>query len=182
MPKTDLLTSAIDLMASVGNAHHHASQRTHGDDREWPIWYAEYLQQPLSQLLNVAFTQSQLIHCLINTERERTAMQTNTTWTEFYAQHFVECFAAADAPGEDTLILYHTEHCPFCRLVRQAIDRLGIEVELRDVGENRRDYDALVAARKRGTVPVLRIIGADGEERWMPESHDIVRYLEQTYA
>jgi glutaredoxin 2 len=29
---------------------------------------------------------------------------------------------------------------------------------------------------------VLRIIGADGEERWMPESADIVRYLQATYG
>ncbi len=32
------------------------------------------------------------------------------------------------------------------------------------------------------TVPVLRITSPDGEQRWLRESADIVRYLQQTYA
>jgi glutathione S-transferase len=63
-----------------------------------------------------------------------------------------------------------------------VIDRLGIDVELRDIFENRTYLKELKEARGRRTVPVLRITGASGEERWMPESADIVRYLEATYG
>ena len=40
--------------------------------------------------------------------------------------------------------------------------------------------DELIEARERATVPELRITSPNGEERWMPESRDIVRYLEKT--
>ena len=42
--------------------------------------------------------------------------------------------------------------------------------------------DELIESRGRATVPVLRITSPNGEERWMPESPDIVRYLETTVA
>ncbi len=76
-------------------------------------------------------------------------------------------------------MLYHSETCPFCAIVRAAIDRLGLVVELREIFEDPVYRDELVEARGRATVPVLRIISPVGEERWMPESRDIVRYLEK---
>lgn len=71
----------------------------------------------------------------------------------------------------------------FCQLDnRSAIDRLGVDVELRDIFESPEYRDELIKARGRATVPVLRITSPDGEERWMPESRDIVRYLETTFG
>ena len=64
--------------------------------------------------------------------------------------------------------------------VRGAITKLGLDVELRDIRMDPRHRADLVAARGRTTVPVLRIETAAGDE-WMPESRDIVRYL-QTLA
>jgi glutathione S-transferase len=66
--------------------------------------------------------------------------------------------------------------------VRSVIDELGLDVELRDIYGNTKHLDELREARGRTTVPVLRITGADGEDRWMPESTDIVRYLQTTYG
>ncbi len=79
-------------------------------------------------------------------------------------------------------MLYHFDACPFCGMVRAGIERLGVEVELRDIHENPLHRDDLIAARGRATVPVLRITSPNGEERWMPESRDIVRYLKTTVA
>lgn len=79
------------------------------------------------------------------------------------------------------LALYHYDSCPYCRRVRSAIDRLGLTVELRDIDEDPVHLRALIEARGRRTVPVLRIEGADGAT-WMPESADIVRYLEQRFG
>jgi glutaredoxin 2 len=66
--------------------------------------------------------------------------------------------------------------------VLRAIDTLRLDVELRNIYEDRKYLDQLRAVRGRTTVPVLRITSADGEERWMPESADIVRYLQATYG
>jgi len=88
----------------------------------------------------------------------------------------------SQTPGDDQLALYHFEGCGYCYRVRDVIDELGIEVELRDIFENRDWFDELVEARGRRTVPVLRITSADGEEHWMPESRDIIRYLRATYS
>ena len=40
----------------------------------------------------------------------------------------------------------------------------------------------IAAALGRGTVPVLRIEGDDGEVEWLPESAEIVRYLEAHFG
>ena len=109
---------------------------------------------------------------------EHAARDPDATWPEFYAAQFVERYAASLAPEKDRLVLYHSSTCPFCKYVTAAIARLGIEVELREIYADTRYRDELLAARGRGTVPVLRIIPPDGNERWMPESRDIVRYLE----
>lgn len=79
------------------------------------------------------------------------------------------------------LALYHYDSCPYCAKVRRALQRLGVEVELRDVLEQDEHMDALVEARGRRTVPVLRIQKAGGDE-WMPESDDIVAYLQKRFG
>lgn len=84
-------------------------------------------------------------------------------------------------PGEK-LALYHYVGCPFCTIARGPIERLGIDVELRDISKDLKHRSDLINARGRATVPVLRITAPNGGERWMPESTDIVHYLETTFA
>jgi glutaredoxin 2 len=66
--------------------------------------------------------------------------------------------------------------------VLRAIDTLRLDVELRNIYENRDYLNELRQVRGRTTVPVLRVTSPDGEDRWMPESADIVRYLQATYG
>jgi glutaredoxin 2 len=80
------------------------------------------------------------------------------------------------------LALYYSEGCPFCVRVLRAIDALNIDVEPRNIYEDPAHLEELRAARSRTTVPVLRITSTDGEDRWMPESADIVRYLQASYG
>jgi glutaredoxin 2 len=80
-----------------------------------------------------------------------------------------------------TLSLYHFEGCPFCARVRAAIDRLGLDVELRDIQREPARRLELVEGTGRQTVPCLRIERSSGTE-WMHESLDIVRFLETEIA
>ena len=80
------------------------------------------------------------------------------------------------------LSLYHFDGCPYCGRVRDAMARLDLEIELRDI-QTRPDYrQELVAATGKQMVPCLRIEQSGGAARWMHESADIVRYLEREVA
>lgn len=175
---TELRERLVELFRETGHAHHEAFASTDGADPDWPIWYAEHLQTSLEAALRVSFTRSQLIYCLMNADFEHAARAPETDWLGFYAGHFIERFGRSAAPAKDKLALYYSRSCPFCRFVTDAIDRLGLDIELREIFDEPRYRDQLVAARQRATVPVLKITSPDGDERWMPESRDIVHYLE----
>ena len=174
----ELQSNLTELFLDAGRAHHTAFAATDGADPEWPIWYAEFLQEPLTLALDTPFTKSQLIYCVMDADFEHRARAPESNWPGYYADQFIERYASSPTPAKDKLALYHSETCPYCALVRSAIDRLGLDIELREIYEDAEYRNELVDARGRATVPVLRITSPDGEERWMPESQDIVRYLE----
>ena len=179
---TDLRDNIGKLLMDTGHAHHKAFEVTDGADPDWPIWYAEYSKDTFADKFGMNFTKSQLIYCLMNADFEHEARAPDIEWPEFYASEIVERYAASETPAEDKLALYQFNGCPYCSMVRSAIDQLGIDVELRDIFQDSQYRDDLVKARGRATVPVLRIVSPDGEDRWMPESRDIVNYLQKTYA
>jgi glutaredoxin len=170
------------LLTETGEAHHEAFASTNGEDPDWPIWYADYLRDRLADRFGMAFTRSKLIYCLMRADFEHRTRAADSDWTRFYADEMVQCYAPSDNPAEDRLALYYYDGCAFCALVRSEIQDLGLDVELRNIFDDAAYRDELVAARGRTTVPVLRITSADGEERWMPESRDIVAYLQETYG
>ena len=174
----ELRIKLVELLTEAEGAHRAAFEAAGKTDPDWPIWYADYLQEPLAERLEMPLHKSQLIYCLMDADFDHQARSPDSDWTEFYADRFMERCAPSETAAEDTLALYHFDSCPFCQMVRSAIDDLGLEVELRDVFENASYRDELVEARGRPTVPVLRITSPDGEDRWMPESRDIVHYLE----
>ena len=170
------------LLQKAGHAHHAAFAATDGVDPDWSIWYADYLKEPFAERFDMDFQKSQLIYCLMDADYEHQARSPDSDWPEYYANEIIERYAPSDSLGEDKLALYHYNGCPFCSMVKSVIDRLGIDVELRDIFEISQHRDDLIEARGRATVPVLRIVSPSGEDRWMPESRDIARYLETTFA
>lgn len=172
----------VALLVETGQAHHKAFEATDGADQDWSIWYAGFMQDKLADRFGMVFSKSKLIYCLMRADIEHQARAPDSEWAEFYANEMVQCYAPSESPAKDTLALYLYEGCPFCIMVLSAIEQLGIDVELRNIFDNPEFRDELVAARGRTTVPVLRITGSGGEERWMPESRDIVSYLQQTYG
>lgn len=83
---------------------------------------------------------------------------------------------------DEMLSLYYFEGCPFCSRVLTAASRLGVDLELRDILSDPGLRRELLRATGRQTVPVLRIEDSSGGVRWMPESADIVTYLEERFG
>lgn len=84
--------------------------------------------------------------------------------------------------NDSRLALYQYDGCPYCMRVRSVMDALGVEIELRDTLYDGDNIAELVEATGRRTVPVLRIEEPDGEVSWLPESADIIRYLQQRFG
>ena len=82
----------------------------------------------------------------------------------------------------ERLSLYITRYCPFCIYVVRSIKQLGVDIELRDINKDSAARADLIKARNRQTVPVLRISNEGEPDTWMPESADIVRWLNAQYA
>jgi glutathione S-transferase len=82
----------------------------------------------------------------------------------------------------DDLWLYTSGYCPYCWLVRRTLSELGVRIAERDIGTDSSHRNQLLAATGRMTVPVLRIKQADGADRWLPESRDIIRYLKARFG
>ena len=79
------------------------------------------------------------------------------------------------------LALYQLYACPFCVKTRRAMHRLNITIDLRDIGKQSSYRQELEQQGGRVKVPCLRI-EEKGEVRWLYESDDIIRYLDQRCA
>jgi len=78
------------------------------------------------------------------------------------------------------LELYELEGCPYCAKVKKKLDELGLEYESHMVPRSHSDRTEVEAVSGQTGVPVL----VDNEHgiEGMPESDDIVAYLEKTYG
>ena len=79
---SDKITAIADLLVLAGKAHHQAYIETDGDDPEWPIWYASYLQKPLNSTLNTDLTKSQIVFELV---RLNQLYGSSSNWAKEYA-------------------------------------------------------------------------------------------------
>lgn len=79
------------------------------------------------------------------------------------------------------LSLYHRNHCPYCRKVREVIDTLGLDIRLVEMEEQPVEWERLKLEGGQAMVPCLRIDEEHGTV-WMYESEDIIQYLRQTYG
>ncbi len=86
----DLVERLADLFRETGRVHHQAFIATAGHDPEWPLWYAEYLQDRLGRLLNRAFTKSELVYFLVMADKEQSVRAPGADWPEFYATLLLE--------------------------------------------------------------------------------------------
>jgi hypothetical protein len=88
----NLLSSLTELFRGAGPAHHRAYIETDGFDPEWPLWYADYLREPLGRLLNHDFTKSELVYWLVRVDKEQKEMAPGADWPAYYARFFSQQF------------------------------------------------------------------------------------------
>jgi hypothetical protein len=93
MMETDLARQLEGLFREVGEAHHQAYIETDGADPEWPLWYADYLRERLSALLDASFTKSELVHMLVLVSGEQPLRAPGANWARFYARFFIRLYA-----------------------------------------------------------------------------------------
>lgn len=79
------------------------------------------------------------------------------------------------------LALYEFAGCPFCRRVLSEIERLNLDIPLRDTQREPGAREALHKGGGRTTVPCLRIDHDSGEREWLYESSDIVAWLRRRF-
>ncbi|MBV1861316.1 MAG: glutaredoxin [Nannocystaceae bacterium] len=89
--------------------------------------------------------------------------------------------APTSPPNKSLLALYQYTGCPFCMMVDRVVDKLGLPVERHDILRDPNARAQLIEATGRQTVPVLKIGEGDGA-RWMPESRDIMQWLQEEYG
>lgn len=88
-----------------------------------------------------------------------------------------------EAVDEQTrrLALYHFPACPFCIKARRAMQRLSLDIELRNAQTPGTHRETLEREGGRVKVPCLRIAEDDGSVSWLYESDDIIAYLHRRF-
>ena len=88
---------------------------------------------------------------------------------------------AVDRNEVTSLRLYYRPTCPYCRRVLGGIKKLNLNVDLRNISKSNSDLRDLVKQGGKQQVPCLVIESQNGKTKWMYESGDILRFL-QEYA
>jgi glutathione S-transferase len=78
------------------------------------------------------------------------------------------------------LELYELPGCPYCAKVTTKLDELGLDYESHEVPRSHGSRTEVEAVSGQTGVPVL--VDPDHGVDGMPESDDIVAYLEETYG
>jgi hypothetical protein len=94
----NLRARLFDLFGTAHQAHFKAYEAVDGADAEWPLWYADYLHQPLTALLGVSLTKSELVHLLVRADREHRRQAPDADWRGYYADLFLDELKRDDSP------------------------------------------------------------------------------------
>lgn len=78
------------LLLQTGQAHHAAYFEADGDDPDWPLWYADYLQERLPPLLGEELTTSELVYLIIDLDRHHKTEEPDSPWHQYYARGLIE--------------------------------------------------------------------------------------------
>ena len=83
------MNELAELLRQAGHDHHQAHIETDGDDPEWPLWYAGYLEDKLPDHLGRQPTRSEIVYLLMAAFKAQEADRSSDPWPEYYAR-FIE--------------------------------------------------------------------------------------------
>lgn len=78
------------------------------------------------------------------------------------------------------LLLYELPGCPYCRRVKETLAELDLEYESKTVPSEHSKRTEVEAVSGQTAVPVL--VDHSNDVEGMPESDEIIAYLEDTYG
>ena len=79
----------VELFMSTGHAHHQAYIETDGVDPDWAIWYGNYLEKPISGLIDAEPSATEITEKLVLLDKEFSEKSRSDHWTVYYAIEFV---------------------------------------------------------------------------------------------
>ena len=80
------------------------------------------------------------------------------------------------------LALYQFKTCPFCIKVRREIKRQSLNIELRDAQHDQEHRLQLLNGGGQIKVPCLKVKQDNGNQVWLYESSEVIRYLKKLAA
>lgn len=87
----DRVAKIADVLHEAAETHHTVYRITDGADDDWASWYADWLIR-LSELpdaLGAPPVRSQLVHLLVQLDRDYTVGSPDERWEDFYARELV---------------------------------------------------------------------------------------------
>jgi hypothetical protein len=77
-----------ELLHEAAETHHVVYRITDGDDPDWASWYADWLldHSELPDLLGRRPVRSQLVHALVQLDRDYTAAAPEEAWEAWYSE------------------------------------------------------------------------------------------------
>ena len=89
------MSELADLLHEAAETHHVVYRITDGDDPDWASWYADWLLNlsELPDLLGARPVRSNLVHALVQLDRDYTAGAPQERWEDWYAVRLVELFS-----------------------------------------------------------------------------------------
>jgi hypothetical protein len=92
-----VMDKVAELLHEAAETHHLVYRIVDGDDPDWASWYADWLLD-LSELgdeLGTRPVRSQLVHALVELDREYGAASPSERWEDWYARGLRERFSQA---------------------------------------------------------------------------------------
>jgi hypothetical protein len=84
---SETVSRIAELLHEAAETHHVVYRITDGDDPDWASWYADWLLElsELPEVLGGRPVRSQLVHALVELDREYAGDSRDERWEDWYA-------------------------------------------------------------------------------------------------
>jgi len=91
---SDRAKQLAEVLHRAAETHHVVYAIVDGEDPDWASWYADWLLQlsELPQLLGTRPVRSELVHRLVQLDKDYMASPSEEPWDSYYARGLLESF------------------------------------------------------------------------------------------